>query len=80
MKEVEERHQRWGSGRRQNVADPKPDWDGPLGITIAECQALLQDNPPDVLARVNAELEGDRLLRAMYDIGYFPKITPPGGR
>ena len=52
-------------------------WDGPLGIicdAIAECQALLHDNPPDVLARVSAELESDR-LRAMYDIGYLSVLS-----
>jgi hypothetical protein len=56
-------------------------WDGPLGTildTIAECQAQLHDNRPEVLEKLRAELESPVLIQAMYEIGYFPTSTPPG--
>jgi hypothetical protein len=57
-----------------------PDWDGPLGIildAVAECQAQLHDDKPGLLDKIRAELEGPALLKAMYDIGYFPPKTAP---
>jgi hypothetical protein len=57
-----------------------PDWDGPLGIildAVAECQAQLHDDKLGVLATIRAEMEAPALLRAMFDIGYFPPRTPP---
>ena len=56
------------------------DWDGPLGIildTVAECQAQLHDDKPGVLDKIRVELDAPALLKAMFDIGYFPPRTPP---
>jgi hypothetical protein len=57
-----------------------PDWDGPLGIildAIAECQAQIHDAKLGALDKILAELEAPVLLKAMFDIGYFPPKTPP---
>ena len=57
-----------------------PDWDGPLGVildAVAECQAQLHDDKPGASDKIRAELEAPALLRAMYDIGYFPPRNPP---
>jgi hypothetical protein len=51
---------------------------------VAEVQALLDDHlaggehsAADVAAK--AVLSEAELLRAMFDVGYFPANTPPGG-
>ena len=57
-----------------------PDWDGPLGIildAVAECQVQLHYAKPSAVAKIWAELEAPPLLKAMFDIGYFPPKTPP---
>lgn len=56
------------------------DWDGPLGIildAVAECQAQLHDDKPGVLDKIRAEMDAPALLKAMFDIGYFPPRNPP---
>jgi hypothetical protein len=51
---------------------------------VAEVQALLdglaggKHTPADVLANAQAILSEPALLRAMFDVGYFPPNTPPG--
>jgi hypothetical protein len=52
---------------------------------VAEVQALLHDHiecgkhsAADVVAKVQAVLSEPELLRAMFDVGYFPPNTPPG--
>jgi hypothetical protein len=52
---------------------------------VAEVQALLDGHlaggkhtPADVLANAQAILSEPALLRAMFDVGYFPPNTPPG--
>jgi hypothetical protein len=47
-------------------------------------QALLDDHiaggkhsAADVMAKVQAVLSESELLRAMFDVGYFPPNTPP---
>jgi hypothetical protein len=54
---------------------------------MAEVQALLHDHaecgkhtPADVVAKAQAVLSEPELLRAMFDVGYFPPNTPPGTR
>jgi hypothetical protein len=51
---------------------------------MAEVQALLHDHAEcgkhtaaDVVARAQAVLSEPELLRAMFDVGYFPPNTPP---
>jgi hypothetical protein len=51
---------------------------------VAEVQALLHDHvtggklsPADVVAKAQAVLSEAALLRAMFDVGYFPPNTPP---
>jgi hypothetical protein len=51
---------------------------------VAEVLALLDDHlaggkhtAADVVARVQAVLTEPDLLRAMFDVGYFPPNTPP---
>ena len=51
---------------------------------VAELQALLDDHvaggthsAADVVAKAQALLSEPELLRAMYDVGYFPPNTPP---
>jgi hypothetical protein len=53
---------------------------------MAEVQALLHDHSEggkhtaaDVVAKAQAVLSEAALLRAMFDVGYFPPITPPAG-
>jgi hypothetical protein len=48
-------------------------------------QALLHDHlecgkhtTGDVIAKAQAVLSKSELLRAMFDVGYFPPNTPPG--
>jgi hypothetical protein len=52
---------------------------------VAEVQALLDDHlaggkhtAADVAAKAQSILSEDELLRAMFDVGYFPSNTPPG--
>jgi hypothetical protein len=52
---------------------------------LAEVQALLDDHltggkhsAADVVAKAQAVLSEPELLRAMFDVGYFPPNTPPG--
>ena len=51
---------------------------------VAEVQALLHDHvecgkhsAADVVAKAQAVLSESKLLRAMFDVGYFPPNTPP---
>jgi hypothetical protein len=51
---------------------------------VAEVQALLDDHvaggkrsAADVVAKAQAVLSEPELLRTMFDVGYFPPITPP---
>ena len=51
---------------------------------VAEVQVLLHDHiecgkhlASDVVAKAQAVLSGPELLRAMFDVGYFPPNTPP---
>ena len=51
---------------------------------VAEAQAVLHDHiecgkhsAADVVSRINALLSEEGLLRALYDVGYFPANTPP---
>jgi hypothetical protein len=51
---------------------------------MAEVQALLHDHvecgrhsAADVVAKAQAVLSESELLRAMFDVGYFPANTPP---
>jgi hypothetical protein len=51
---------------------------------VAETQALLHDHvecgkhsAADVVAKAQAVLSEPELLRAMFDVGYFPLNTPP---
>jgi hypothetical protein len=55
--------------------------------SIAEAQAILHDrlecgkhSPAEALAKLQRVLPEDGLLRALYDIGYFPATTPPVSR
>ena len=52
---------------------------------MAEVQALLHNHiecgkhsAADVVAKAQAVLSEPELLRAMFDVGYFPPNTPPG--
>ena len=54
---------------------------------VAEVQALLDDHlasgkhsAADVVAKAQAVLSETELLRAMFDVGYFPPNTPPHDR
>ena len=54
---------------------------------VAEVQALLDDHlaggkhtAADVVAKAQAVLSEPELLRAMFDVGYFPPNTPPDER
>ena len=51
---------------------------------VAEVQALLDDHiaggkhsAADVVAKAQAVLSEPELLRAMFNVGYFPPNTPP---
>jgi hypothetical protein len=51
---------------------------------VAEVQALLhdhiecgKDSAADVVAKAQAVLSESELLRALFDVGYFPPNTPP---
>jgi hypothetical protein len=51
---------------------------------VAEVQALLDDHvaggkhsAAEVVAKAPAVLSESALLRAMFDVGYFPPNTPP---
>ena len=51
---------------------------------MAEVQTLLHDHAEcgkhtaaDVIAKAQAVLSQPELLRAMFDVGYFPPNTPP---
>ena len=52
---------------------------------VAEVQALLDDHvagrkhsAADVVAKARAVLSEPELLRAIFNVGYFPPNTPPG--
>jgi hypothetical protein len=52
---------------------------------VVEVQVLLDDHlvsgkhsATDVVAKAQAALSEPELLRAMFDVGYFPPNTPPG--
>jgi hypothetical protein len=52
--------------------------------SVAEAQAILHDHlecgkhsPAEALAKLQRVLSEDGLLRALYDVGYFPPTTPP---
>jgi hypothetical protein len=52
---------------------------------VAEVQALLDEHlaggrhsAAEVVAKAQAVLSDSALLRAMFDVGYFPPNTPPG--
>ena len=54
---------------------------------VAEVQALLdyhvaggKHSAADVVAKAQAILSEPELLRAMFDVGYFPPNTPPDER
>jgi hypothetical protein len=54
---------------------------------VAEVQALLHDrvkcgkhSASEVVAKAQAVLSESALLRAMFDVGYFPPNTPPDER
>ena len=54
---------------------------------VTEVQALLDDHivggkhsAADVVAKAQAVLSESELVRAMFDVGYFPSITPPDCR
>jgi len=51
---------------------------------VAEVQALLHDHvecgkhsAADMVAKAQVVLSEPELLRAMFDVGYFPPNTPP---
>lgn len=51
---------------------------------VAEAQALLNDHreggkhtAAEVVARLDALFKEEGLLRAMWEVGYFPSDTPP---
>ena len=53
---------------------------------VAEAQAILNDHreggrysADEVVAKLDALLAEEGLLRAMYEVGYFPPTTPPPG-
>jgi hypothetical protein len=53
---------------------------------VAEVQAVLHDlfecgkhTAADVVAKAQTVLSEPELLRAMFDVGYFPPNTPPPG-
>jgi hypothetical protein len=55
-----------------------------IAEAVSEAQAILHNHlecgrhtPQVALARLQAVLPEAPLLRAMYDIGYFPASTPP---
>ncbi len=55
-----------------------------LTRVVGEVQALLNDHiaggkhsAADVVAKAQAVLSESELLRAMFDVGYFPPNTPP---
>jgi hypothetical protein len=54
---------------------------------VAEVQALLDDHidggkhsAVEVVAKAQIVLPEAELLRAMFDVGYFPPNTPPAGK
>jgi hypothetical protein len=62
-----------------------PTWE--ICERVAEVQALLHDHvecgkhsPADVVAKAQAVLSEPELLRATFDVGYFPPNTPPTPR
>ena len=51
-------------------------------LRVAEVQALLDDHAAggtatDVVGKAHSVLSEAELLRAMFDVGYFPPNTPP---
>jgi hypothetical protein len=63
---------------------PDPMW--AICERVAEVQALLDDHiaggkhsAADVLVKAQAILAEPAMLRAMFDVGYFPPNTPPAG-
>jgi hypothetical protein len=54
---------------------------------VAEAQTILHDHlecgkhsPAEVLTRLQRVLSEEALLRALHDVGYFPRATPPVSR
>jgi hypothetical protein len=67
-------------------ADATPEAALTICERVAEVQALLDDHfargnhsAADVVAKAQAVLSDSALLRAMFDVGYFPPNTPPAG-
>jgi hypothetical protein len=64
---------------------PRPDT--PIFViaeAVSEAQAILHDHlecgrhsPEETLTRLSLVLSEKTLLKAMYDVGYFPASTPP---
>jgi len=56
---------------------------GTLCQSLSECQAVLQDldggtiSSEEALRRIKVELSRQALLRATWEVGYFPPDTPP---
>jgi hypothetical protein len=68
--------------RKERMGD-NPTWE--ICERVAEVQAMLHDHiecgkhsAADVVAKAQAVLSESELLRAMFDVGYFPPNTPPG--
>jgi hypothetical protein len=66
-------------------ADATPEAALAICERVAEVQALLDDHlasgkhaAADVVAKAQAVLTEPALLRAMFDVGYFPPNAPPG--
>jgi hypothetical protein len=54
---------------------------------VAEAQSILHDHlecgkhsPAETLARLRSVLSEEPLLRALYEVGYFPATTPSVSR
>jgi hypothetical protein len=65
-------------------ADAAPEAALAICERVAEVQALLDDHiaggkhsAADVVAKAQAVLSESALLRAMFDVGYFPPTAPP---
>ena len=67
-----------------NPMTDNPPWE--ICERVAEVQALLHDlvecgkhSAADVVAKAQAVLSESKLLRAMFEVGYFPTNTRPPG-
>jgi hypothetical protein len=70
------------ASRTGGVRVSNPVWE--ICEHVAEVQAQLDDHiacgkhsAADVVAKAQAVLSEPQLLRAMFDVGYFPPNTPP---